>query len=102
MDVMTKLLHIFSYEGQSRWAQLEDKSIQKNYMEEQRALINEFVKYVNKPEQAWLLEDQNDAGDTDADSLEKDSLTKLSVMILLMQTMMEDMRKTQHSILRAD
>jgi hypothetical protein len=102
MEVMTKLLHIFSYEGQSRWAQLEDKSIQKNYMEEQRELINEFVKYVNKPEQAWLLEDQNDAGDTDADSLEKDSVTKLSVMILLMQTMMEDMRKQQHAILRSD
>merc|ERR1719217_1096057 len=100
MGVMTKLLHIFEYEGQSRWAELEDKSIQKNFMDEQQQLIDEFVKYVNKPEQAWLLEDQDDKGDSSSDSLERDSLTKLSMLILLIQAMMEDMRKIQHSILR--
>jgi hypothetical protein len=102
MEVMTKLLGIFAYEGQSRWAELEDKSIRKNYAAEQQALIDDFVAYVNRPEQAWLLEDHDDAGDTKEDSLEKDSLTKLSLILLLMQSMMMKMRYMQHAMLQAD
>jgi hypothetical protein len=100
MGVLSTLLCVFGYEGQSRWEQLSDKSMFKNYMEEQQVLIDEFVKYVNRPEQAWLLEDQDDQGDSSSDSLERDSLTKLSMLLLLIQAMMEDMRKIQHSILR--
>jgi hypothetical protein len=102
MGVMTKLFGIFAYEGQSRWEQLKDKSIRTNYVAEQQELLERFVAYVNKPEQAWLLDAKDDAGNTEEDSLEKDSLTKLSLMILLMQSMMFNMRYMQHSILRSD
>jgi hypothetical protein len=100
MEVLSKLLGIFHYEGQSRWDQLSDKSLFRNYMEEQQVLIDEFVKYVNSPEQAWLLEDKDDEGDSSSDSLERDSLTKLSMLILMIQQLMEDMRKLQHMIMR--
>jgi hypothetical protein len=101
MGVLSKLLGIFEHEGQSRWGQLSDPAMFHNYMEEQQALIDEFVKYVNRPEQAWLLEDKDDCGEeSSSDSLERDSLTKLSMLIHLIQSLMEDMRKIQHSILR--
>jgi len=105
MKAMGTFLPVFTYESQSRFPPLSDPESLVNFTEEISKLIYAFIDLVNKKENQWMLgevEDHEHAPDSSGRlSLEKDPICKLSVLVMCIQGLMEDMREMQHDILRS-
>jgi hypothetical protein len=101
MNNFLVMLAIFGHESQSRFDKMDDPAYMQNFLTKEEDAMQEFVDVVNKPENAWMLQDIADEGDHDDDSLEKDAITKLSMICLCIDTMFQEMRELQHELMRS-
>jgi len=100
MKAMETCLPVFTYESQSRFPPLTNPANLVNFTEEENMIIDAFVDLVNKKENQWMLTEGDHDGHASG-TLESDPICKLSVLILCIQGLMEDMREMQHGILRS-
>lgn len=101
MVMFKDMLPIFGHEAMSRFEKLDDPEFMQNFVAQQEEAMKEFVDIANKPENAWMLQDVDDEGDKEDDSLENDAIAKLSMICLCIDTMFQEMRTLQHDLMRS-